>query len=85
AKVHLAEARNWAAKAGYPLASAWVSAISGDLYRALQQPQLALGEYIDAQQQARNLNDPLFLGLLSNQIVKLYQHEQEPQKALQYA
>lgn len=85
AKVHLAEARNWAAKAGYPLASAWVSAISGDLYRALQQPQLALGEYIDAQQQARNLNDPLFLGLLSNQIVKLYQQEQEPQKALQYA
>ncbi|MBL0611727.1 hypothetical protein JD508_15925 [Aeromonas jandaei] len=85
AKVHLAEASNWAAKAGYPLASAWVSAISGDLYRALQQPQLALGEYIDAQQQARNLNDPLFLGLLSNQIVKLYQQEQEPQKALQYA
>ncbi|MBM0491038.1 hypothetical protein GNZ06_06410 [Aeromonas jandaei] len=85
AKVHLAEARNWAAKAGYPLASAWVSAISGDLYRALQQPQLALGEYIGAQQQARNLNDPLFLGLLSNQIVKLYQQEQEPQKALQYA
>ncbi|CAJ1809495.1 hypothetical protein PEKONANI_01508 [Aeromonas jandaei] len=85
AKVHLAEARNWAVKAGYPLASAWVSAISGDLYRALQQPQLALGEYIDAQQQARNLNDPLFLGLLSNQIVKLYQQEQEPQKALQYA
>ncbi|MBL0544866.1 hypothetical protein JD507_06445 [Aeromonas jandaei] len=85
AKVHLAEARNWAAKAGYPLASAWVSAISGDLYRALQQPQLALGEYIDAQQQAKHLNDPLFLGLLSNQIVKLYQQEQEPQKALQYA
>ncbi|QWL61941.1 hypothetical protein HQ399_06630 [Aeromonas jandaei] len=85
AKVHLAEARNWAAKAAYPLASAWVSAISGDLYRALQQPQLALGEYIDAQQQARNFNDPLFLGLLSNQIVKLYQQEQEPQKALQYA
>lgn len=85
AKVHLAEARNWAEKAGYPLASAWVSAISGDLYRALQQPQLALGEYIDAQQQAKHLNDPLFLGLLSNQIVKLYQQEQEPQKALQYA
>ena len=51
----------------------------------LQQPQLALGEYIDAQQQAKHLNDPLFLGLLSNQIVKLYQQEQEPQKALQYA
>ncbi|MFB2864098.1 hypothetical protein [Aeromonas sp. MdU4] len=85
AKAHLAEARIWAAKVVNPLASAWVSAISGDLYRALQQPQLALGEYIDAQQQAKNLNDPLFLGLLSNQIVKLYQQEQEPQKALQYA
>lgn len=85
AKAHLAEARTWAAKSTNPLASAWVSAISGDLYRALQQPQLALGEYIDAQQRARNLNAPLFLGLLSNQIVKLYQEEQEPQKALQYA
>ena len=85
AKAHLADARIWAAKTPNPLASAWVSAISGDLYRALQQPQLALGEYIDAQQQARSLNDPLFLGLLSNQIVKLYQQEQEPQKALQYA
>ncbi|MFQ1997353.1 MULTISPECIES: hypothetical protein [Aeromonas] len=85
AKTHLADARIWAAKAANPLASAWVSAISGDLYRVLQQPQLALGEYIDAQQQAKNLNDPLFLGLLSNQIVKLYQQEQEPQKALQYA
>lgn len=85
AKAHLAEARTWAAKSTNPLASAWVSAISGDLYRALQQPQLALGEYIDAQQRAKNLNAPLFLGLLSNQIVKLYQEEQEPQKALQYA
>ncbi|MGL5707924.1 MAG: hypothetical protein ACRDDF_06630, partial [Aeromonas sp.] len=85
AKAHLADARIWAAKAANPLASAWVSAISGDLYRVLQQPQLALGEYIDAQQQAKHLNDPLFLGLLSNQIVKLYQQEQEPQKALQYA
>lgn len=85
AKAHLADARIWAAKTPNPLASAWVSAISGDLYRALQQPQLALGEYIDAQQQAKSLNDPLFLGLLSNQIVKLYQQEQEPQKALQYA
>ncbi|UBH27265.1 hypothetical protein [Aeromonas enteropelogenes] len=85
AKAHLAEARTWAAKEANPLASAWVSAISGDLYRALQQPQLALGEYIDAQQRAKNLNAPLFLGLLSNQIVKLYQEEQEPQKALQYA
>lgn len=85
AKAHLAEARTWAAKSTNPLASAWVSAISGDLYRALQQPQLALGEYIDAQQRASNLNAPLFLGLLSNQIVKLYQEEQEPQKALQYA
>lgn len=85
AKAHLAEARTWAAKSTNPLDSAWVSAISGDLYRALQQPQLALGEYIDAQQRARNLNAPLFLGLLSNQIVKLYQEEQEPQKALQYA
>lgn len=85
AKAHLAEARTWVAKSTNPLASAWVSAISGDLYRALQQPQLALGEYIDAQQRAKNLNAPLFLGLLSNQIVKLYQEEQEPQKALQYA
>lgn len=85
AKAHLAEARTWSAKSTNPLASAWVSAISGDLYRALQQPQLALGEYIDAQQRAKNLNAPLFLGLLSNQIVKLYQEEQEPQKALQYA
>ncbi|RQM65849.1 hypothetical protein [Aeromonas enteropelogenes] len=85
AKAHLAEARTWAAKSTNPLASAWVSAISGDLYRALQQPQLALGEYIDAQQRAKNLNAPLFLGLLSNQLVKLYQEEQEPQKALQYA
>ncbi|WP_421200206.1 hypothetical protein [Aeromonas enteropelogenes] len=85
AKAHLAEARTWAAKSTNPLASAWVSAISGDLYRALQQPQLALGEYIDAQQRAKNLNAPFFLGLLSNQIVKLYQEEQEPQKALQYA
>jgi len=85
AKTHLAEARIWAAQNQNPLASAWVSAISGDLYRALQQPQLALGEYIDAKQQAKNLNDPLFLGLLSNQVVKLYQQEQEPQKALQYA
>ncbi|MFM5335094.1 hypothetical protein ACET97_00955 [Aeromonas enteropelogenes] len=85
AKAHLTEARTWAAKSTNPLASAWVSAISGDLYRALQQPQLALGEYIDAQQRAKNLNAPLFLGLLSNQIVKLYQEEQEPQKALQYA
>ncbi|WP_439833631.1 hypothetical protein [Aeromonas enteropelogenes] len=85
AKAHLAETRTWAAKSTNPLASAWVSAISGDLYRALQQPQLALGEYIDAQQRAKNLNAPLFLGLLSNQIVKLYQEEQEPQKALQYA
>lgn len=85
AKTHLADARIWAAKTANPLASAWVSAISGDLYRVLQQPQLALGEYIDAQQQAKSFNDPLFLGLLSNQIVKLYQQEQEPQKALQYA
>ncbi|MGL6151461.1 MAG: hypothetical protein ACRC1N_09790 [Aeromonas sobria] len=85
AKAHLAEARIWAAKTPDPLASAWVSAISGDLYRSLQQPQLALGEYIDALQQAKNLSDPLFLGLLSNQIVKLYQQEHEPQKALQYA
>ncbi|MBL0520746.1 hypothetical protein [Aeromonas enteropelogenes] len=85
AKAHLAEARTWVAKSTNPLASAWVSAISGDLYRALQQPQLALGEYIDAQQRTKNLNAPLFLGLLSNQIVKLYQEEQEPQKALQYA
>ena len=60
AKAHLADARIWAAKTPNPLASAWVSAISGDLYRALQQPQLALGEYIDAQQQAKSLNDPLF-------------------------
>ncbi|MGL4251247.1 MAG: hypothetical protein ACRCR1_11605 [Aeromonas sp.] len=85
AKSHLAEARSWAAKSPNPLTNAWISAISGDLYRALQQPQLALGEYIDAQQQSRHINDPLFLGLLSNQIVKLYQQEQEPQKALQYA
>lgn len=85
ARAHLAEARSWAAKSPSPLANAWVSAISGDLYRTLQQPQLALGEYIDALQQAKKLNDPLLLGLLSNQIVKLYQHEGEPQKALQYA
>ncbi len=44
AKAHLADARIWAAKTPNPLASAWVSAISGDLYRALQQPQLALGD-----------------------------------------
>ncbi len=31
------------------------------------------------------MQDPLFLGLLSNQMISLYQAEQEPQKALQYA
>ncbi|MFQ2344930.1 MULTISPECIES: hypothetical protein [Aeromonas] len=85
AKRQLAEARRWADQTKNPLASAWVSAVSGDLYHALKQPQLSLGDYIDAQQQARGLQDPLFLGLLSNQIVNLYEEEQEPQKALQYA
>ncbi|MGY3857053.1 hypothetical protein [Aeromonas intestinalis] len=85
AKQQLADARIWAEQARNPLSQAWVSAVGGDLYHALKQPQLALGEYIDAQQQARGVQDPLFLGLLSNQMVKLYQEEQEPQKALQYA
>lgn len=85
AKQQLADTRKWAEQAKNPLALAWVSAVGGDLYHALRQPQLALGEYIDAQQQARGLQDPLFLGLLSTQMVALYQEEQEPQKALQYA
>lgn len=85
AKRQLADARHWAEQAKNPLARAWVSAVGGDLYHALGQPQLSLGEYIDAQQQAKGLQDPLFLGLLSNQVVNLYQEEQEPQKALQYA
>lgn len=85
AKQQLAETRKWADHAKHPLARAWTSAVGGDLYQALGQPQLALGEYIEAQQQAKPLQDPLFLGLLSNQMVSLYQEEQEPQKALQYA
>ncbi|MEG0008290.1 MAG: hypothetical protein RR721_00710 [Aeromonas sp.] len=85
AKRQLTEVHPWADQANNPLARAWVSAVGGDLYHALGQPQLALGEYIDAQQQAKGLQDPLFLGLLSNQMVNLYQEEQEPQKALQYA
>ena len=85
AKQQLAETRKWAEHAKQPLARAWTSAVGGDLYQALGQPQLALGEYIEAQQQAKPLQDPLFLGLLSNQMVSLYQEEQEPQKALQYA
>ncbi|PJG60538.1 hypothetical protein [Aeromonas cavernicola] len=85
AQHQLADARIWAAKRPEPLTSAWVSATSGDLYRALLQPQLALGEYIDAQQQAKEIKDPLFLGLLTSQIVKLYQEQQDPQKALKYA
>lgn len=85
AKRQLAESHKWAQQGNNPLSLAWVSAVGGDLYHALGQPQLALGEYIDAQQQAKGLQDPLFLGLLSNQMVSLYQEEQEPQKALQYA
>lgn len=85
AKRQLTDVHKWAEQARNPLALAWVSAVSGDLYHALKQPQLALGEYIDAQQRASGLQDPLFLGLLSNQMVSLYQEEQEPQKALQYA
>lgn len=85
ARQQLTESRQWANAAGDIRAQAWVDAVSGDLYHALGQPQLALGDYIAAQQQARPLADPLFLGLLANQIVNLYQEEQEPQKALQYA
>ncbi|MGB6189804.1 MAG: hypothetical protein WBF70_14700 [Aeromonas molluscorum] len=85
AKQWLNEARQWARTIDDSKAQAWVDAVSGDLYHALRQPQLALGDYISAQQQARPLADPLFLGLLANQIVDLYQEEQEPQKALQYA
>jgi hypothetical protein len=85
AKQRLSESRQWARTIGDSKAQAWVDAVSGDLYHALRQPQLALGDYISAQQQARPLADPLFLGLLANQIVDLYQEEQEPQKALQYA
>ncbi len=84
AKRQLAEARRWADQTKNPLASAWVSAVSGDPTTPSSSPS-SLGDYIDAQQQARGLQDPLFLGLLSNQIVNLYQEEQEPQKALQYA
>ncbi|MGL5294840.1 MAG: hypothetical protein ACRC9V_13970 [Aeromonas sp.] len=87
AKAHLAQTKALAAQNPTPLSNAWISAIYGDLYRAEQQPRLALKEYIDAQQQAKNQQDPQFLGLLSNQIVKLYQQapQNEPDKALKYA
>ena len=43
AKQQLAETRKWAEHAKQPLARAWTSAVGGDLYQALGQPQLALG------------------------------------------
>ena len=43
AKQQLAETRKWADHAKQPLARAWTSAVGGDLYQALGQPQLALG------------------------------------------
>lgn len=85
AKALLKKAEEAAERSRDPERLAWRSAVQGDLYLAIRQPELALGQYLDALRRMEDRDEPLFLGRLTGQIASLYRAEGELQKALGFA
>ncbi|KUE80109.1 hypothetical protein ATO46_02860 [Aeromonas schubertii] len=85
AKDLLAKSQKAAEKSADPIQLAWYGAVQGDFYLAIRQPEMALGQYLDALKRVEGMEQHFFLGMLTAQIAALYRDEGNLKKALEFA